>query len=125
MWAICGSVGFAPCAKAAPLNRLTAAIAALNRMNMVSYSSGAAAQGRPALLVEHRSWMEQRRERSRKLCGHAQSFQDRLGQPLAALAREWKGFQHDRADFPFHVLPQHGAGPVQPRLHGFRLQVEQ
>ena len=68
--------------------------------------------------------MARERKGSRELCARAQSFQDRLGQALAALAGKWKCLHDDRADFPFHILAQHGAGAVQSGFHGLRLQFE-
>jgi hypothetical protein len=56
----------APCATAAPLNRLIAAIAALNRTNMAWFSCGAGLESRSARLFAQ-GLDEAARERFRNL----------------------------------------------------------
>src|SRR5437899_2712401 len=68
--------------------------------------------------------MARERKGSRELCDEAEPFQNRLGQAFAALASKRKCLQHDRADFLFDIVAQHGAGAVQSGFHGLRFQFE-
>ena len=68
--------------------------------------------------------MEREPKGSRKLFSEAEPFQNRIGQPFAALAGKRKRFHHHGADFLLDIVAQHGAGAVQPCFHGFRLQPE-
>src|ERR1700743_379292 len=60
----------------------------------------------------------------KNLCRKTQSFQDRLGQPFAALAGERKCVHHDGTDLLLDIVAQHGASAVQAGLHGLRPEVE-
>src|SRR5262245_32707120 len=124
MWAICGSVGFAACAIAALLKRLRAAIAALNRTNMLDTPVTPVARCAPAGCWCTGVGWRGRAEVPGILRAIAEPRENGFGQPLAPATGEGERFHDHGADLAFHIVTQQVAGTVQAGLHRLRLQSE-
>src|SRR5215471_3056074 len=106
MWAICGSVSLAPCASAAVLallKSIIAAIAALQRTNMIDLLWRLLSAAHPCCTEV--GWSELK-EVPGKFSGVAQELQDGLRQAVAAPAGEGERLHHDRTDPALDIVAQ-------------------
>src|SRR5690242_9245443 len=119
MCAICGSLGFAPCAEAVPVASSKAASAA---KILATGMTSSIFLGRKNFSLRI-GWCYRL-----KVPGffgiEAQSGEHVLGHLLAAAPGEREGSGENRANLLLEGEPQKPAGPVQPRLHGFGAQIE-
>src|SRR6185312_14984466 len=116
MWAICASLGLAPCAEAAPESSSNAANAVAMRV-IIGVLPARAGIGPLHTVLDA--------GRARRFPVSAQIFEprdDAVSHALAAPAVEGEGFRQLRTKLRLKVGAQHSAGAVQPRLHRLRLE---